>query len=303
MPLPSVLTLTASANAAQAQVASMPADVQAKWNAATSPQAAQAAQAAGAQAAAGLIANGYDSSKSSDNQALIQTVAGAAAFIPPPGVFSGAIDILDAFGEEVVAPLLEKLGLQKKPGCEHSGADVTPGDVLSRMQGLGAVVTPGTFSALIYPALAYYGAEALNCRPSIPPSYVLAGCIAMWNALASGPMVAYTDANAASAFNPTAYYGWGGTPFGASVGTTPPNLAGVFQANSAPPALVLAGALPGLVMRAGPLAPTAAPPRAGLGAAFGWIAGTALVIVLGVAGAVALDAHFGRRGIARGDRF
>jgi hypothetical protein len=186
-------------NAANQAYGQMSGAVQDAWNGATSDQANDQRVAAGAQAATGLLQNGYNPDSSADNQALITCIAGAVSLVPGVGpILGGALMLLDAIGQGI-ASLLQKAGLIWY-GCRTSG-NWTAANIIaiekSQAQAQVAQQTPnvqnwfasppGSFAALIFPMLAQNAATMSNCQGSYTNPQVLTAAVAMWNQNATGP--------------------------------------------------------------------------------------------------------------------
>lgn len=253
-----VQTAAAQASQAQAAIANAPAAAQQAWDQATSPTANAGRIEAGADAAAGLVAHGYDSSNPSDNQALIATIAGALSCIPGGAIFGGAIMLLDSVAEGIAAGL-EALGLIPKPGCTSSGT-FTPANVLADWIALGADVTPGTFGALAWPVLAANVARWKNCQKGgVDNAMLLAGLVELWNRSTSGAPVDVYVPHVRNYGDPFERYGasLGGRVLFANGNGTEGPYAAVFQPTSAlvaPPGLIVPG-FTTVSLKSGPFQP------------------------------------------------
>ena len=150
----------------------------------------------GAVSALSLVQHGFTPGNEADEAALIHTIAGGLCLAGPVGAAIGAyIEALWQVGNALACPterLFASLGFgDPSPACggqpcASTGHWTTQGVMAASR--LPDLVT-GTFRALAIPALATYIAQASNCKANFPPSVVVDGAVAMWNAVHEGPSV------------------------------------------------------------------------------------------------------------------
>jgi hypothetical protein len=174
--------MNAQVAAGQAQLAKLGGQAKATWDASQTALANNLRIVNGANAAAGLLQNGYDPNSDADNQAAITAVAGGLSLIPAVGpLLGGALLILDAIALGI-AKGLEAIGLIAKPGCFNTQGTWTPAQIVASTFPNGIPYPPGSFATLVVAALAQNTADRLNCKPTYPNEWILTGIVALWNA-------------------------------------------------------------------------------------------------------------------------
>lgn len=172
--------------AAQAAIQNAPQAGQDAWSNATGENANDARVQKGVSAAGSLITQGYDQNNPADEQKVVAVVAAGISLIPAVGPFlAGGLELLNqiALG---IGDALTALGLIPKPGCQSSGT-FTTANVLADWVSKGADVTPGTFGALAWPALAQNVALFKNCQKGgFDNALLLIGLVNVWNQTTGG---------------------------------------------------------------------------------------------------------------------
>ncbi len=220
----------AQAAAAQAAIANAPPGAQAAWSQATGGDANASRINNGAQSALSLIQNGYDQNNLADEQKLISAIAAGVSLIPGYGiVFAGALELLNqvALG---IGDALQAVGLIPKPGCQSTGT-FTTASKLAEWQSRGADVTPGTFGALAWPALAHNVAIFRNCQKGgLDNAMLLQALVNVWNSTMTGSAVSVFAPTPQSYGDPFVFNSMSGGPLlnNNRGGTTTP-LAGLFH--------------------------------------------------------------------------
>jgi hypothetical protein len=181
------LAKQAQAAALQAAMANAPASAQQAWSQATGGDANAGRISSGVSAASSLVQNGYDQNNPEDEKKLVAAIAAGVSLIPVWGpVFAGALETLNEIAVWV-GGVLQDIGLIPKPGCKSSGTFTTQ-NVLSDWVSRGADVTPGTFGAIAWPALAHNTALFRNCQKGgFDNETLLTALVNVWNSAMTGP--------------------------------------------------------------------------------------------------------------------
>jgi hypothetical protein len=203
----------------------LPADAQNTWN----TSAAEAGDVAGAYQT--LVDLGNDKlckntnaiggCSDADAHRLFKLYAVGLNFIVPGlgSVWGAFLNVLWDFGTQVVAPILQALGLYDFYACKSSGTWQASDVLAASNYGSDVPTQPqASFGATTMFFLALSKALYLNCKSTVRSADALASLVAVWNATHEGPAVAvyvptfaevhtHVSPNGAHDYPPSAIFG------------------------------------------------------------------------------------------------